>query len=287
MAFALHRLNLEITDVTDTGPQGAGQGDAYSPSQVASRARDLGVTKVRNDTFSMFALAVLAGAFISLGALLFVVVNTGSALGFGATRLLAGVGFSLGLILVVVAGAELFTGNVLTAMAWASGLVSFREVLRSWVIVYIGNLFGALATVALVFVGRVHEFGELGAVAETLRRIAAHKLALHTSQAFALGVLGNALVCLAVWLTLAARSVTDKVLAVVFPVTAFVAIGFEHSIANMFLLPWALTLDGYRLDAILGSTWNIVVVTLGNIAGGTLLVAAVYWTIYLRKRGGR
>ncbi|MCC6811501.1 MAG: formate/nitrite transporter family protein [Deltaproteobacteria bacterium] len=272
--------------MTDTGPQGAGQGDAYSPSQVASRARDLGVTKVRNDTFSMFALAVLAGAFISLGALLFVVVNTGSALGFGATRLLAGVGFSLGLILVVVAGAELFTGNVLTAMAWASGLVSFREVLRSWVIVYIGNLCGALATVALVFVGRVHEFGELGAFGETLRRIAAHKLALHTSQAFALGVLGNALVCLAVWLTLAARSVTDKVLAVVFPVTAFVAIGFEHSIANMFLLPWALTLDGYRLDAILGSTWNIVVVTLGNIAGGTLLVAAVYWTIYLRKRGG-
>ena len=168
----------------------------------------------------MFALAVLAGAFISLGALLYTVVITGSTLGFGATRLLGGIGFSLGLILVVVAGAELFTGNNLVAMAWASRLVTFREVVRSWAIVYVGNLIGALATVALVVVGRVHEFGG-GAVAETLHGMATHKLALDAPQAFALGVLCNALVCLAVWLSLAARSVTDKVLSIVFPIAAF------------------------------------------------------------------
>jgi len=256
--------------------------DAYSPSEVAARVRDLGVAKVRQDAASMFALAVLGGASISLGALLYTVVITGSTLGFGATRLLGGIGFSLGLILVAVAGGELFTGNNLIAMAWASRLVTFREVLRSWAIVYAGNLVGALSTMGLVVVGRVHEFGG-DAVGETLRAIAAHKLALEALQAFALGVLCNALVCLAVWMTLAARSVTDKLLVVVFPIAAFVAIGFEHSIANMFLLSWALLLDGCDQAAVVGAISNIVVVTFGNIAGGTLLVAGVYWIIYLRK----
>lgn len=256
--------------------------DAYAPSEIAARARDAGVVKVRRDPATTFALAVLAGAFIGLGALLFTVVTTGSTLGFGTTRLLGGIGFSLGLILVVIAGAELFTGNNLIAMAWASRLVTFREILRSWAIVYAGNLIGALATAALVVAGRVHEFGG-GAVGETLHRIAAHKLGLGTLQALALGVLCNALVCLAVWLTLAARSVTDKVLAIVFPITAFVAIGFEHSIANMFFLPWAIMIDGYDRAAAAASLWNLAAVTLGNIAGGTLLVAAVYWIIYLRK----
>jgi formate/nitrite transporter len=266
-----------------TSTDRAGPIDAYAPPEVAARVRDLGVAKVRRDLVGMFALAVLAGAFISLGALVHAVIVTGSTLGFGPTRLLGGVGFSLGLILVVVAGAELFTGNNLVAMAWASRLVTFREVLRSWVIVYVGNAVGALATMALVFIGRVHEFGD-GAVGETLARIAAHKLGLSVPQAFALGVLCNGLVCLAIWLTLAARSVTDKVLAVVFPVAAFVAIGFEHGIANMFVLPWALALQGWDQAAVAGSIRNILVVTLGNIAGGTLLVAGVYWTIYLRRR---
>lgn len=268
----------------DSSGEFSAPSDAYAPSEIAARVRDVGVAKLRQDAGGMFALAVLAGAFISLGALLYTVVITGSTLGFGATRLLGGVGFSLGLILVVVAGAELFTGNNLVAMAWASRLVTFAELGRGWAIVYAGNLVGALATVALVVFGRVDEFGD-GAVGETLRQIAAHKLALGATQAFALGVLCNALVCLAVWMTLAARSVTDKVLAVVFPITAFVAIGFEHSIANMFLLPWSLVLAGFDPAALSAAILNIAIVTLGNIVGGTLLVAGVYWLIYLRLRG--
>jgi len=256
--------------------------DAFSPSEVAARVRDVGVAKVRRDRFGVFMLALLAGAFIALGAVLFTVVVTGSTLGFGATRLLGGGAFSLGLILVVIAGAELFTGNNLIAMAWASRLITFREVLQNWVIVYVGNLLGALATVALVTVGRVHELGD-GGVGKTLHAISTHKLGLDLLQAFALGVLCNGLVCLAVWLSLAARSVTDKVVAIVFPIAAFVAMGFEHSIANMVFLPWDLAVHGVEGAAVGGALANIVVVTLGNIVGGTLLVAAVYWSVYLRR----
>lgn len=255
--------------------------DAYSPAEVAARVRDGGVAKVRRDRLGVFLLALLAGAFIALGAVLFTVVITGSTLGFGVTRLLAGGAFSLGLILVVIAGAELFTGNNLIAMAWASRLITFREVLQNWMIVYVGNLLGALATVALVVIGRVHELGGDG-VGTTLHAIATHKRGLDAVQAFALGILCNGLVCLAVWLSLAARSVTDKVLGIVFPIAAFVAIGLEHSIANMVFLPWDLAVHGGDRDAVLAMVANIAVVTLGNIVGGTLLVAGVYWSIYLR-----
>ena len=255
--------------------------DAYSPPEVARRVRDVGVAKARLDAASTFALAVLAGAFISLGALLFTVVITGSALGFGPTRLVGGAAFSLGLILVIVAGAELFTGNNLLAMAWASRLIPFRSVLRNWAIVYLGNLVGSLATVALVHVGGVDEFGG-GAVGLTVQAIARHKLALGVPQMLALAILCNGLVCLAVWISMAARSVTDKVLAIVFPIAAFVAIGFEHSVANMFLLPWAALTQGLDGALIAGATLNIAVVTLGNILGGSVLVAGVYWLAYLR-----
>lgn len=257
--------------------------DAYSPAEVAIRVRDVGVAKVRRDRLGVFVLAVLAGAYIALGSVLFTVVVTGSTLGFGATRLLGGIAFSLGLILVVIAGAELFTGNNLIAMAWASRLITFRNVLQNWAIVYVGNLLGALATVTLVVVGRVHEF-DSGGVGKTLHAIATHKLGLGLLQAFALGVLCNGLVCLAVWLSLAARSVTDKVFAIVLPIAAFVAVGFEHSIANMVFLPWDLVVNGAAdrpsVEAVLAS---IAVVTLGNVVGGTLLVAGVYWSVYLRR----
>jgi len=259
-----------------------GSSDAYSPLEVARRVRALGMAKAERGTFELFALAVLGGAFIALGALLFTVVLTSSTLGFGPTRLLGGVAFSLGLILVVVAGAELFTGNNLLALAWASRRITFRSVLRNWAIVYLGNLVGALSTMGLVVLGRVHEFGG-GAVGETLRALSAHKLGLDASQALALGVLCNALVCLAVWLSMAARSVTDKALAIVFPVAAFVAIGCEHSVANMFLLPWDLAVHGGEGGHLQATVVNLALVTLGNVVGGTLLVAGVYWAIYLRK----
>ncbi|MBK9973784.1 MAG: formate/nitrite transporter family protein [Planctomycetes bacterium] len=258
--------------------------DAYAPPEIAARVASVGVAKAGRDFLGTLVLAVLAGAFIALGGLLYCVVVTGSELGFGPTRLLGGLAFSLGLVLVIVAGAELFTGNNLIAMAWASRLVTTGQVLRNWAIVYVGNLLGALGTFALAWAGRVHELGG-GGVGRTLAAIGAHKTALEPLQAFALGVLCNGLVCLAVWLTLAGRSVTDKVLAIVFPITAFVAMGFEHSIANMFFLPYALALDGFADAALVrGAVSNLLLVTAGNMVGGTVLVAGVYWLAYLRGK---
>lgn len=254
--------------------------DAYSPPEVAQRVRDIGVVKARRDTLTTLVLAGLAGAFISLGALSATVVTTGSELGFGPTRLLGGGAFSLGLILVIVAGAELFTGNNLLAMAWASRQVSFVEVLRNWGLVYLGNTVGALLTVALAFAGGIHEFGG-GAVGETLVKIGVHKTGLDPAAMLALGVLCNGLVCLAVWLAMAGHTVVDKVVAIIFPVSAFVAMGLEHSIANLFFLPYAGLLDPAGVPLV-GILRNIVLVTIGNMIGGTVLVAGVYHLAYLR-----
>lgn len=256
--------------------------DAYPPEEIARRVERIGVGKARTDSLTMLVLSVLAGAFISLGALFFTVVVSESTLGFGVTRLVGGVCFSLGLILVVVAGAELFTGNNLIAMAWASRLIATREVLRSWLLVYVGNVVGCLATVLLVWWSRVADLGG-GAVGRTAIQIARAKGELAPLEAFTRGILCNALVCLAVWLAIGARSVTDKILAILFPITAFVAIGFEHSIANWFMLPFGLALDSQGVVSLAGLARNLVMVTAGNIIGGTLLVAGVYWVAYLRS----
>jgi formate/nitrite transporter len=254
--------------------------DAYAPREIARRVEASGVTKARSDAVSVLVLAVLAGAFIALGALFFTVVVTRPTGSFGTTRLAGGVAFSLGLILVVVGGAELFTGNNLVAMAWASRRITSAELVRNWGLVYAGNALGAFGTVGLVLLGRVHQFGD-GAVGATVLMIGRQKATLGSVEAMALGVLCNALVCLAVWLAMGGRSVADKILAVVFPIAAFVTIGFEHSIANLFFLPYALALDGNPQLA-LGALRNLVAVTIGNILGGTLLVAGVYWLAYLR-----
>ena len=257
--------------------------DAYAPREVAARVRDTGVTKARLGLMTMFTLAILAGAFIALGALFFTVTVTDPTSGYGFTRLVGGLAFSLGLILVIVAGAELFTGNNLVAMAWASRLVSTRELVRNWVVVYVGNAVGAIGTVALVWAGNVDQFAG-GQVGDKALAIAETKAALDIPEAIALGILCNALVCLAVWLTMAGRTVTDKILAILFPITAFVAIGFEHSVANMFFLPYGWVLDGFQNSALItGSLRNLAAVTLGNIIGGTLLVAGIYWLAYLRR----
>lgn len=240
------------------------------------------MSKVRAPHVQVLLLSVLAGAFIALGAIFFIVVVTGSELGFGVTRLAGGVAFSTGLILVVVAGAELFTGNNLVAMAWASRLVRLDELLRSWALVYAGNVLGALGTVAFLSLGGVDELGG-GAVGETALAIGRAKAELGFVRAFCLGVLCNALVCLAVWLAMGGRSVTDKVLGVVFPIAAFVTAGLEHSIANWFFLPYAMVLDGSGSPRLLGGALrNLAAVTAGNVVGGTLLVAGVYWVAYLR-----
>ena len=256
--------------------------DAYPPPEIARRIENIGVVKARTDTLTLLVLAVLAGAFISIGALFFTVVVTESGLGLGPTRLLGGLAFSLGLILVVVAGAELFTGNNLIAMAWASGRIGTRDVARNWLLAYTGNVVGCLGTVLLVVWSGLGDLGG-GAVGETAIGIARAKTELPLLAAFTRGILCNALVCLAVWLTIGARSVTDKILAIIFPITAFVAMGLEHSIANWFLLPFGLALDVNGVVEVAGAVRNIVAVTAGNMVGGTLLVAGVYWVAYLRR----
>jgi formate/nitrite transporter len=274
--------------------------DPLLPQSMARAAELAGVRKASAPALTTFVLAVLAGAFIALGAMFATTVAAGTAgvWPFGPVRLLMGLVFSLGLVLVVVGGAELFTGNNLIVMAWASRKVSAGKLLRNWLIVYAGNLTGAAATAVLVFVSGVHTSGggEVGSVA---LKIAAAKVGLGFTQAVALGVLCNALVCLAVWMTYSARSTTDKIAAVILPVSAFVAAGFEHSVANMYYLPYGLLIKDMdpAFAAVAGPdlqglTWasfllrNLLPVSLGNILGGGVLVAAVYWFIYLRAASG-
>lgn len=265
---------------------------ALLPPQIALACERTGARKVGMDPVSM---AGLAGAFIVLGAMFFTVVVSASDFGFGPTRALGGVAFSLGLVLVILAGAELFTGNTLSVMAWASRRVTTPAVLRSWVIVYFGNFAGALLTVLLVLAAKQWQLNGAD-VGATAVEIAATKVNYGFGQAVALGILCNVLVTLAVWLSLGARSATGKVLVIIFPITAFVAAGFEHSVANMYFIPLGLLLEDRdaivavvnteaSLDALSWGNFflkNLIPVTIGNIIGGAFLVGAVYWFVYLR-----
>ncbi|HXH12405.1 MAG TPA: formate transporter FocA [Alphaproteobacteria bacterium] len=272
--------------------------DAYAPADMAARVEAGGVAKANLDTATVLALAVLAGAFIALGANFATIVLTDSGSGYGLSRLAGGLVFSLGLILVLVGGAELFTGNILMVMAWASGKVSTLQLLRNWAVVYAGNFIGALATAGGVYLSHQWTFAgyRVGATALT---IAHAKVQYDFVAAFILGVFCNALVCLAVWLSFSARTTTDKILAIIPPIAAFVAVGFEHSIANMYFIPlglWlradarVLEMAGRLPEQVSDLTWmgffgtNLLPVTLGNLVGGGVLVAAVYWFVYLRRR---
>lgn len=266
--------------------------DAYSPREIAERVQNVGVAKTRLPVWSTAMLGVLAGVFIGLGSLYYVIVVSDSGSGFAATRVLGGVCFSLGLLLVVVAGAELFTGNNLLAMAWADGKVSTLEVLRNWTIVCAANLVGAVGLAALVFWSGHTEMNS-GAIGRQYLSIAAAKTTLPWSEAFFRGVLCNALVCLGMWMAFAGRSVVDKLVAIVFPISAFVAAGFEHSIANMYFIPLAMMLKaaGAALPAggeaigVTGLFRNLAPVIVGNIVGGSVVVALVYHVIYRRDTG--
>lgn len=272
--------------------------DALLPAEVAQKAEDVGVHKARLGALETLALAVLAGAFIAMGAVFATTVTTaaGGAVPWGVSRLLGGLVFSLGLILVVVAGAELFTGNNLIVMAWISGKLSLPRLLRNWSLVYVGNMVGALGTAVLIWLSGQYTFAG-GAVGLNALNLATHKVELGFVQAVALGILCNALVCLAVWLAMAARTVTDKIVAVVFPIAAFVAAGFEHCVANMYFIPVGLLIktdsafmahlgqEPGRTAALTVHAFllhNLLPVTLGNIIGGGVLVGLVYWFIYLR-----
>ncbi len=262
--------------------------DALVPRHMAVKAEESGVAKAEMAWDRMLVLAMLAGAFIAFGALFSTVVST---TGVGVTptgpiRLAAGVAFSLGLVLVVVGGAELFTGNNLIVMAWASRRVSTRSLIRNWVIVYVGNFVGAIVIAYLTYRSGHFDTAD-GALRVRALGIATAKTELSFTDALLRGVLANVLVCLAVWMCASARSVVDKVVIVILPISAFVVAGFEHSVANMYFIPVGLFLD----DGTTGSgplTWsrflthNLAPVTLGNIIGGALLVGLVYWFVYLR-----
>ena len=251
--------------------------DAYAPEEMARRAETAGTAKARLSVRRTLMLAILAGAFIAFGAMLFLLVSTGNEMGFGLGRWVAGIAFSLGLVLVVVAGAELFTGNSLIVIAWADRLITSRELLRNWLLVYLGNTIGAAVMAVLSLLAGLHKLGG-GAFGETAALVASAKTNRPLIELFFSGILCNVLVCLAVWMCFSARRVTGKILAIIFPISAFVALGFEHSIANLYLIPFGMLAgDSWDFSAFL---FNLVPVTFGNIVGGGLLVAAVYWIIY-------
>lgn len=286
--------------------------DALMPAEMAKRAEYVGVRKSETATLTLLALALLAGAFIAMGAIFATTVWAGglsyvgpdkavvmtAAVPYGISRMLGGLVFCVGLILVVVGGAELFTGNNLIVMAWASRKVSTAALLRNWVLVYLGNFIGSIASAVLVYYSMQYMNGN-GAVGLTALNIANAKSGLTFIQAIALGILCNALVCMAVWMTFSARSTMDKIAAIIFPISAFVAAGFEHSIANMYFIPIGLFIKagaGEKFWTAIGKTpadfpaltWsnffvnNLIPVTIGNIIGGVVLVAGIYWLVYLR-----
>ncbi len=274
--------------------------DAYSPAQMAARVEKAGIIKGNLDVISTFTLAVLAGAFIAFGAVLYTYVIHDSQLSIGLTKLIGGLVFCLGLILVIIAGAELFTGNSLIVMAYVSRKVTLEQLLRNWVIVFIGNLVGSLAIVFFIWLSRQWTSAD-SAVGVKALMIANSKVNLAFWQAFSKGILCNILVCLAVWLCFSGRSVTDKILAIIFPITAFVALGFEHSVANMYFVPAGLLIkqnpqvleaaqnalgqapDLSRLTISGFLIHNLLPVSIGNIIGGGFLIAVIYWFVYLRR----
>jgi formate/nitrite transporter len=269
--------------------------DGFLPPEMAEKMVNIGAKKAILNAWSTFALAILAGAFIAIGAEFCTLVVTDSGWGFGMTKLMGGLVFCIGLILVVVAGAELFTGNNLILMAWFSGKATLVQVLRNWAIVYAGNFVGSLGTAMIMYY--TGQWASAGyKVGATALNIANAKVNLTFTEGLARGIMCNALVCIAVWLCMSGRTTTDKILAILFPITAFVASGFEHSIANMYFIPMGLFLNGnaeviaaagkVASDLVnlntLGFLSNLIPVTIGNIFGGGFMVAVVYWLIYLR-----
>jgi formate transporter len=261
---------------------------AYSPAEIKEAVEKVGVKKANLPVTASLMLAVVAGGGVGFGALYYTIVASDPDLGFAAARVGGGLAFTLGLVLVLVGGAELFTGNNLIVMAWASGKVSTGTMLRNWAVVYAGNLLGSLGLVVLVFLSHHLDMND-GRVGMSVLNTAAGKIRPDMTTLFVKGILCNVLVCAAVWLAYAGRSVTDKIVAVILPISAFVAAGFEHCVANMYFLPlaWLLIQTGHVPEnfdaspiAVSGIIHNLVPVTLGNIVGGAGFVGVFYWAIY-------
>lgn len=276
--------------------------DAIPPAGMAEKAVQLGIKKAEASTGNLVLLGFLAGAYIAMGAIFATTATAGASgvLPYGLIRLISGLTFCLGLILVVVGGAELFTGNMLISMAWADGKVSLQALLRNWLIVYLANFLGSIFMAALIFFSGQYAFGH-GAIGLNILSTGEAKTSLTFLPALCLGILCNMAVCLAVWLTYSGRSATDKIMAILFPISMFVAAGFEHSVANMYFIPIALFVKFGGSPAFFESiqkspadfphlTWgnfllgNLLPVTIGNIIGGALMVGLIYWFVYLHKK---
>ena len=290
--------NLENHKETPSVTPSSNSSDSLQPREIAEKMEKVGVQKVNLNSFSAFILAITAGAFIALGGIYFTFATSQIIVTRPFTQIIGGMVFSMGLILVVIAGAELFTGNHLAIMSLASRKITVSKLLRNWILVYVGNFLGSVATAAILYMSKAwtnngYQFGIRAMM------IASHKVSLGFVEAFFLGILCNSLVCLALWLAASGKKVSDKVLAIIFPISAFVAIGFEHSVANMYFLTFSLmikddpmllsamktagiTVDTSNIDYI-GVLNNLVPVTLGNIVGGCLFVGLVYWLAYLRN----
>ncbi len=265
--------------------------DALSPQEIQAKAEAVGVAKANMPLGRAFLLAVLAGVFIGLGGMLYMVVKADSSLSFGVSSLLSGFAFSFGLVFVIVAGAELFTGNNLMIQGCLSGKYGWGRLLRSWVVVYAGNLVGSLLLVALLYLAKFPSQGS-GAVGEAMVSVAATKCGLSFGTAFFRGIACNMLVCLAVWMSFGAHSTVDKMVSAMLPVSMFVACGFEHCVANMFFLPMGMLVAasgvvpaGVDVAAISASSiaQNLCAATLGNLVGGALVVGCGYWLALARR----
>jgi formate transporter len=264
--------------------------DIYSPQEISRRIISTGIAKGDLPLLSLVLLGILAGAFIGFGAIFYTVIVSDASLSFMSARLIGGVCFSLGLFMVVIAGAELFTGNILISMAWVEGKVSLKQLLRNWLVACVSNLVGACGLALVVFLSGSWKMNG-GEVGQMYLKIAITKSETPFWELFFLGILCNNLVCLAIWMSFAGRSVIDKCIAITFPITAFVVSGFEHSIANMYFYAVAILLkaNGHLLPSngelvgILGALHNLIPVILGNIIGGSCLVSLIYWIIYCRN----
>ncbi|MCE0557655.1 MULTISPECIES: formate transporter FocA [unclassified Motilimonas] len=274
--------------------------DSLMPTEMAKKAEEVGIYKATKNPFQSLVLAISAGVFISIAFVFYTTVTIGTAdMAYGISHLVGGLAFSLGLILVVICGGDLFTSSVLTTIARASGRISSSQLLKNWATVYVGNLIGAAFFVLLVWFAKLHLVAN-GAWGVNAMNIAQHKLHHDFTQAVALGLLCNLLVCLATWMTFSCRSATDKVVVMLLPVAMFVATGFEHSIANMFMVPMGIMVHTFADAAFWQNVGlepalyadltlkqfvlhNLIPVTIGNILGG-LLVGMTYWIIHLKPK---
>lgn len=276
------------------------QFESLMPPEMAKKAAEAGAYKVNKPFFKTFMLAMTAGVHIGIAFIFYTTVTSGTeGMAPGIAHFIGGLAFSLGLILVVITGSELFTSSTLVVVARASNMITTKNLLKNWVQVYFGNLAGCLLLVFIMLIAQQY-MSDNGGIGINAMKIAQHKMHHSFASAVALGTMANLMVCIAVWMTYAGRTLTDKMLILILPVAMFVASGFEHSIANMFQIPFAIGIKNFApaefwqmtgatasqfadLNVVDFILHNLIPVTIGNIIGGSVFVGLWFWAIYLRK----